>query len=362
MSDVLGTSPIRPGEAKGLKHSLRRGALRRVVPAALAALLVAVAAGCGSEAAAGGEGEITVSNHPALLYSPPWIAAADQKLFEKHGVHVRKIVGSEGGGTTVQNVVSGGLPIGDVATSAAVTAYLAGADIKIVGGGVAGGEDVFWVTEPGSDIDSIEDLRGKKVGYTSPGSVTQGLLALSLERSGVGLENVETRSMGGLSEGLTALKNGDIDAAAMLEPVYSEQVDEEGWKPIFKASEYVPDFMATVVITGPDVAQKQPDMVRRVLAARAEGIEFVKQHPDQVAKAWAREAEIEPSSALAALKSVDADEHWSVGLGDVKRLDSVLETMRLIDLLGNKQKVDWKGLVDQRFIPARERIELPTSG
>jgi NitT/TauT family transport system substrate-binding protein len=339
-----------------------RGAMRRVAAAALAALALATATGCAGEASAGAEGEITVSNHPALLYSPPWIAAADQNLFEKHGVEVREIVGSEGGGTTVQNVVSGGLPIGDVATSAAVTAYLAGADIRIVGGGVAAGDDVFWVTGPDSKIDSIEDLRGKKVGYTSPGSVTQGLLALSLERSGVGLANVQTRAMGGLSEGLTALKNGDIDAAAMLEPVYSEQVDEEGWKPIFKASEYVPDFMATVVITGPGVAKKRPDMVRRILAARAEGLQFVKEHPEQVAKAWAKEAEIKPSSALAALKSVDPDEHWSVGLGDAKKLDSVLETMRLIDLLGNKQKVDWKGLVDQRFIPADQRIELPTSG
>ena len=54
--------------------------------------------------------------------------------------------------------------------------------------------------------------------------MTQGLLALSLERSGVGVDNVKTRSMGGLTEGLTALKNGDIDAAAILEPVFSEQV------------------------------------------------------------------------------------------------------------------------------------------
>ncbi len=44
------------------------------------------------------------------------------------------------------------------------------------------------------------------------------------------------RSMGGLPEGLTALKNGDIDAAAILEPVFSEQVEEEGWKPVFQAS------------------------------------------------------------------------------------------------------------------------------
>ncbi len=332
--------------------------------AAAATVLVALAiAACGTEAPGDGEGnldgEITVSNHPSLLYSPPWIAALDQDLFAKHGLEVNDIVGSEGGGTTVQNVVSGGLPIGEVATSAAVTAFLAGADIKIVGGGVASGEDVFWVTGPDSDIDSIEDLEGKEVGYTSPGSVTQGLLALSLERSGVGVDNVKTRAMGGLTEGLTALKQGDIDAAAMLEPVFSEQVEEEGWKPIFRASDHVPEFMSTVIITGPGVAEKSPELVRETLAARAEGIDYVASNPEQVAKAWAKEAEIKPASAMKALESVDPDVHWKVGLGKPEGLDAVLETMRLIDLLGNDQEVDWDELVDQQFIPEADRGPLP---
>ena len=171
--------------------------------AATALVLVLTLAACGdSGLTEGGEGgDVTVSNHTALLFSPPWIAALDQGLFEKNGVRVKQIVGSEGGGTTVRNVVSGGLPIGEVATTAAVTAFHAGADIRIVGGGVASSKDVCWVTRPDSKLDSIEDLKGKEVGYTSPGSVTQGLLALSLERSGVGVDNVKTRSMGGLTEG-----------------------------------------------------------------------------------------------------------------------------------------------------------------
>ena len=152
-------------------------------------------------------------------------------------------------------------------------------------------------------LDSIEDLKGKKVGYTSPGSVTQGLLALSLERSGVGVDNVKTRSMGGLAEGLTALKNGDIDAAAILEPVYSEQVEEEGWKPVFKASDYVPEFLSTVIISGPGVLDEDRAMVEKTLAARAEGLEFLKRNPDRVAEAWAKEAEIDPANAKKALET-----------------------------------------------------------
>jgi NitT/TauT family transport system substrate-binding protein len=325
------------------------------------ALAVVIAlAGCGDKGLTEGAegGDVTVSNHPALLFSPPWIAAQDQKLFEKNGVDVKQIVGSEGGGTTVRNVVSGGLPIGEVATTAAISAFMAGADIRIVGGGVASSRDTFWVTRPDEPLDSIEDLRGKKVGYTSPGSVTQGLLALSLERSGVGVDNVETRTMGGLTEGLTALKNGDIDAAAILEPVFSEQA-KENWKVVFKASDYVPEFLSTVIITGPGVLQSERALVERTIKARADGLEFLKANPDQVAEAWAEEAEIEPESARKALETVDPEEHWVVGLDSPEALNTVAEEMRLIDLLPGGQRIDWDRLVVQDFIPPDQRIELP---
>ncbi len=333
----------------------------RVGAVAVLFAIVATLTACGdSGLTEGGEGgDVTVSNHPALLFSPPWITAVEEGMFERNGVRVKQIVGSEGGGTTVRNVVSGGLPIGEVATTAAISAFLAGADIRIVGGGVASSRDVFWVTRPDSDLDSIEDLRGKEVGYTSPGSVTQGLLALSLERSGVGLENVRTRTMGGLTEGLTALKNGDIDAAAILEPVYSEQVEAEGWKPVFKASDYVPEFLSTVIITGPGVLDADRPLVESTVKARAEALDFIQENPDQVAEAWAKEAEIEPASALKALETVDPEEHWVVGLKSAKALDTVTEQMRLIDLLPAGQDIDWDRLVVQDFIPPDERITLP---
>ena len=107
--------------------------------------LALVVAACGDSGLTEGAegGDVTVTNHPALLFSPPWIAAQNQQLFEKNGLNVKQIVGSEGGGTTVRNVVSGGLPIGEVATTAAISAYMAGADIRIVGGGVASSRDTF---------------------------------------------------------------------------------------------------------------------------------------------------------------------------------------------------------------------------
>lgn len=168
--------------------------------------------------------------------------------------------------------------------------------------------------------------------------------------------------MGGLAEGLTALKNGDIDAAAILEPVYSEQLAEEGWKPVFKASDYVPEFLSTVIISGPGVLQEDRALVEKTVAARAEGIEYLKRNPDRVAEAWAKEAEIKPCSAKKALETVDPEEHWVVGLDSPEALETVAEEMRLIDLLPGGQEIDWDRLVVQDFVPPDQRITLPGGG
>ena len=56
--------------------------------AMLAAAVGAVAAGafaCGDTGTDGEAGDITVTNHPALLYSPPWIAATEDDLLAKRG-------------------------------------------------------------------------------------------------------------------------------------------------------------------------------------------------------------------------------------------------------------------------------------
>ena len=76
---------------------------------------------------------------------------------------------------------------------------------------------------------------------------------------------------------------------------------------MFKASDYVPEFMSTVIISGPGVLQKDRALVQKTIQARADGIEFLKRDPDAVAEAWAKEAEIEPESARKALEVVDPD-------------------------------------------------------
>src|SRR5689334_9350453 len=75
--------------------------------------------------------EISVTHWGALMYGVPYAVALDKGYFKQEGVDITAILTSKGGGTTVRNVLQGGLPYGEVALSAAVAAIKEGIDIKI---------------------------------------------------------------------------------------------------------------------------------------------------------------------------------------------------------------------------------------
>jgi len=326
---------------------------RWLAPLASLGLLSALVAACGGEEIEKSDGgvfemSITVSHHPTLLYSVPYVVAEEQGFFADENIKITEIIGSEGGGTTVRNVVTGDIPLGEVATPAAAQALTQGSEVTAVGGGAQSVAEINYVAPKGSGPASIEDLAGQRVAYTSPGSVTQGVLALSLEDAGVQPAKVQAKALGGISEGLTALDSGAVDVAANLEPVYSS--DPAPYDVVFWANEHVPAFQQTVIIAGSDIVESQPKVVEGFLAARARAVEWTKQHPEEAAAMWAKEADLDPEVAIAALKTVLEDDWYGVGF-DAEGLQAVDEQMKLIDLVPPGQDIPWEDLIDTSLLP-----------
>lgn len=339
----------------------RRG-LHRTLGAALLAVSLGSAAACGGSGGSTMTSEdgvtrmrITVTHYPTLLYAVPYIVAMEQGFFADEGIEITEISGSEGGGTTVRNVLTGDLPFGEVATPAAAQAYAAGSPVVAVGGGVQSVAEINWVAQQNSELSGIEDVVGKNVSYTSPGSVTQGTLALSLEAAGIDPAEVSSEALGGIGEGLTALDGDAVDAAANLEPVYSG--DPDPYKVLWWANEYVPNFQQTVIITGPDLVEENPELVRGFLRARAQAVAWIDENPEQAAEMWAAEADIEPEAATSALQTVLEDDYYGIGFHQ-DGLAAVDHEMALIDLVEPGTEISWDDLINQDFLPeGAERVD-----
>lgn len=327
--------------------------------------MLGVVAGSGSLLAAcggGGQSEssgpvgLSVSHYPTLLYAVPWAVAIEQGFFKERDIELDEIVGSSGGGTTVRNVITGGLPLGAVATPAAINAFNEGSALKVLAGAIANTQDISFVTLPDKGIESIEDLRGKRVGFTEPGSITQGCIVLSLQKAGIPLEEVELQAMGGLSEALTGLKEGAIDVAPQLLPIAFSTNKKEGFVTVFQTEEYVGDFAQLVMIATEQTVQQQPELLESLIELYQQAIDFTLENPDKAAAAWAKNSEVSEEDALKSLEAIDPDAYYSTAL-NAGALNTAVREMREIELLEPGDEVDWDNLLDQQFLPEDKQVD-----
>src|SRR5579863_4812246 len=181
---------------------------------------------------------ITVTHWGSAFYGAPYAVAMEKGFFKGHGVDVTGVLTSTGGGTSVRNTLAGDLPFGEVALAAAVEAIRAGQPIKIVCAGAESVADILWIAKPDSPMTSIKDIVGKKIGYTSPGSVTNMLILMAMKAQGIDASTVTLVPAGGIGANLAAVLSGAIDAGMTGEPVWSKEKSKV--KPVFWTKDVLP--------------------------------------------------------------------------------------------------------------------------
>lgn len=291
--------------------------------------------------------QISVTHWGVLMYGAPYAVALEKGFFKEAGVEITGILTSKGGGTTVRNVLAGGLPYGEVSLAAAVAAAKEGLDIKIVNTGAASVYDILWVAPKGSDIKSVKDLAGKKVAFTSPKSVTEMVLLMSLTAGGVDVKQVERISTGGIGAGLTAMTQGGVVAAPILDPIWSRSQDK--YQPVFQAKDLLPLMTQTVGITTGDFAKSSPAKLKGIIEGRRKGVDFIYANPEEAGKIFAKAYNMDEALGIRAVRNMIEVKYWGRGDLDLKAMDNMVEGLRIIGEVDGP--MDWSKLVDSSFLP-----------
>lgn len=291
--------------------------------------------------------EISVSHWGVAMYGAPYAVAMEKGFFRQAGVDITGILTSKGGGTTVRNVMAGGLPYGEVALSAAVAAIKEGIDFKIVNAGTMTAADIFWVAMPDSGINSIKDLVGKKLSYTSPKSVTDMLSIMALEAAGIPLDKVERVALGGIGAGLTALEKGAVQAAAIIDPIWSMRRDR--YKVAIAIKDILPPMTQTVGITTTEFMRSNPQKLRAIIEGRRKGVDFIYANPKEAAAIFAKAYDIKPDVAEAAVTNMVEIKYWGRGAFDIKGMNEMIRGLKIIGEV--KEDVDWSKILDRSFLP-----------
>lgn len=322
--------------------------------ATLALTACAGGAGAPAESDSAEVTQITVSvTHPEDLYGLPWEIGRDRGFFEEAGVEITEIIPSEGGGTTLQNVVSGSLPFGEVAAGAVVAGAMEGAPVQVIGGGIQSVADVGWVTLQDSELQSLEDAEGARWGFTNPGSVTQAQSFLTPEALGFDPAAVDRTSTGGTGAGIALLEAGDVDLTYASPRVALENADT--LRLLGVSSDYVPAYQQTFIISSRDYAEQNPEVARGVLEGYHRAIEWINENPDEAGEFWAGIAELDVEDAQQILNDALAADHWGVAYNP----EAIEAAGAGLVYTHEIEDFDWSELLTDEYLPEGEKGQIP---
>lgn len=195
-------------------------------------------------------------------------------IFKKHGLDLQ-IVYTNGGGETLQAVISGSVDIGmGAGTSAVLGAFAKGAPVRILLAGTTGASDLYWYVPASSPIKSFSDLNGKTVAYSTNGASTHITVQALIKHFNVSAKPIATGAAGVT---FTQAMSGQVDVGWASPPFGLDALDQGKIRLIARGSDAPTTHDQTVrvhIVNAGALAQRR-DVMDRFAAAYRETYDFL---------------------------------------------------------------------------------------
>lgn len=204
-------------------------------------------------------------------------------LFQKYGLDV-KIANFTGGSKLSQAMVAGSIDIG-VGAGTEMAFVAKGAPIIAVCDDAPPIPFIGIAVPWDSPIHAIDQLKGKRIGISSAGSLTDWLARELAHHEGWGPDGVTRVAIGnGAAAVLAAFRTGAIDAdIAVTSNIFSWEEKKRG-RLLIPVSKYVGNIAAGAIYATQHLIATDPDALRRFLAAWLETIDYISTHKAETVK------------------------------------------------------------------------------
>jgi len=331
--------------------------LRMLLTAGLAALLILTLAGCQADQ---GAPKQQAAQKPSVInvsYSlrplnVPSIVALEKKMFEeefaKDGIEI-KWYELEGPATT-EALAAKSL---DIATSlnyvTAIITKANGNDIKVVANYSKFPKAIGLLAAAGKGIDSVSDLKGKKVALQK-GTMLHELLIRALEEAKLLPSDVEIVSMAS-PEAANALLQGQVDAAVLPDPSLTKAVASKKAVLLRNAEGLI--LGQAVIAARTEFVQQYPDIAKKFLEVHQRVLEWAQANEDEALSLTAAKIQME----IPAVKALYPKFDFSMGIdqNNIDQLKNSADFLKDNNFLkaGTDTQSVINGLVDTAYLPAK---------
>jgi len=222
------------------------------------------------------------------LHQLPFFVAQDKGYFAEEGLNVEVVGPFEAGPAEMDALAADQIDIGYVGVAPAVMAAARKIPLSIVSGVNLEGSGLVTSL----DINSVAELKSKKIATPAPGSIQYVMFGMLLADNNLGFNDIE------LFPGTIkppdmppSLQTKRINGYFVWEPFVAKSVVGGYGKVLVESKEIWPGHPCCVIVTGGDFGRSQGGIVASVIRAHRKAIGFIEANPAEakaIAGKWTK--------------------------------------------------------------------------
>jgi NitT/TauT family transport system substrate-binding protein len=286
-----------------------------------------------------------VPNSFAFAATEVGIAA---KIFENEGIEI-EVTSFRGDAQLQQALAAGSLVVG-LGSGPGLGFRAKGAPAIGVAAMYGPPANLALVLPFDTPVKTVGDLKGKRIGVTTAGSLTDWLVRELSRQQGWGSDGIRILALGQMQARLAAIQRGELDGM-VIESATGYELEEAGKARNFLLfGDIAKDFYTHVIFATDDMIDKRPDLLRRFLRGWFRTIAFMQANKDFVVQTAGRTIEVKPGIAAkiydAQMAGFSRDGAWSPAAIDVIR-----HSLKELGILATVPEA--KAIYNDQFVPVK---------
>jgi NitT/TauT family transport system substrate-binding protein len=251
------------------------------------------------------------------LHQLPFFVAQDKGFFAEEGLNVQVVGPFEAGPAEMDALAANQIDMGYVGVAPAVMAAARKIPLSIVSGVNLEGSGLVT----GMDVNSVAELKSKKIATPAPGSIQYVMLGMLLAGNNLGYSDIE------LYPGTVkppdmpqSLQTGRIDGYFVWEPFVAKSIVGGYGKVLVASKDIWPGHPCCVIVTAGDFGRSHGSTVASVIRAHRRAIDLIAANPAEAKAIAGKWTKLDPSVIDNALTRVKYT--YSLSKNDIKRFVS----------------------------------------
>jgi NitT/TauT family transport system substrate-binding protein len=272
----------------------------------------------------------------------------EAKIFESEGLEIA-VSSFRGDAQMQQALAAGSLDIG-LGSGPGLGFRIKGAPMIGVAAMYGAPRNLALLIPAKSPIKSVAELKGKRIGVTTVGSLTDWLVRELSRQQGWGSDGILIAPLGQMQARLAAMDRGELDGA-VLEAANGYELEESGrTRNLILFGDIVQHFYTHVIFGTNDLVEKRPELLRRFLRGWFKTVAFMKANREFTVKSEQRTLDVRTHIVEriydAQMVGFSLDGTW-----DPEAIDVIRASLKELGILPTIPEA--KALYTDKFVPVR---------